>query len=197
MPLDPLVTTADLEARLGRSLTAAELLRVDALISDASASVRGYIGQDITAGTSTDRLKVRSRFVLLPQRPVTAVSTVVDTDANAVTFEWDGNDRVTVSAQVFDSWAFEPYRFGLQYVDVTYDHGYALVPDDIIGVVSGIVLRSFTQSPDEAGIVSETIDEYTYRLGSAAAAGGFGFLQDERNVLDRYRRVGGSMRLAW
>lgn len=197
MPLNHLATQDDIEARLGRALTDQEMVRVGPLLADASVSVRGYTGQEITQGTSTTRLKIRNGFVVLPQRPVTDVTAVADGNANPATYTWDGNDRVTVATQVFDPWSMEPYRLSLQYVDVTYVHGYTSIPDDIRGVVCGIVLRAIGQAPEDAGTISESIDQYSYRLGSAAAAGGYGLLQDERNVLDRYRRVGGSMRLAW
>ena len=54
MALDPLFTVDDVEARLGRDLTAAETARSDGLIADVSAAVRARTGQQLTEATSTD-----------------------------------------------------------------------------------------------------------------------------------------------
>lgn len=194
MALPALATAADVEAALGRTLTAGETARVNQLLASASARFRQVARQQLTAGTSTVRLRAMSSasplhgqgwwscWVRLPQRPVVAVTAVVDMDGNAVDFEHLTDDLVGVRA--------------CGRVDVTYDHGYATVPDVVVGVVAQMVARALGTAPDETGITQESIVGYSYTLGSAAAAGPFGMLPDELAVARSYGRQAGTVRLA-
>jgi hypothetical protein len=187
-----LATSADVVARLGRPLTTVEAARIGALLRDASASVRNYMRQEVTETTTTVRLRVRNGKVRLPQRPVTDVATVANVNGGPVMYSsWEGFDTINVSSNVLDTFAWEPFRYGIAAVDVTYTHGWNPVPDDIIGVVCSIVMRALGREPVDAGMTTESIQGYSYTLGSAAAAGGFGMLQAERDILDTYARVGG------
>lgn len=191
---EPLATLNDVIDRLGRDLTAGEAARIDALLLDVSASVRKYTGQDFTEATTTLRTRVRRGVVTLPQRPVTAVTSVDNVATSTATFfRWDGLDRVTFAMSELDAWQWEPFRIGTgpPVVDIEYTHGYDPIPDDIIGVVSSIAMRALGRKPEEGAVQQESIAGYSYSIGSAGAAGGFGMLPDERSVLDRYRRVGG------
>lgn len=188
MPDTPLASVADLEARLGRTLTGEEATRAAALLVDASAAARSYTGQQFIEDETTVRLKVSRGKVRLPQAPATGVTTVEDTDENPVTFTWLMGQTVEVSTQVPDGWAFEPYSQGLQVVDVTYSHGYETVPDDVIAVVCQIAGRALGATAESSGVQSETIRTYSYSLGGAAASGPVGMLAGERAILDRYRQ---------
>lgn len=180
-------------ARYDGDLSEAQKARVAFLLVDASARVRRYCqGQQFTKSTTTERLQVRNGRVVLPQRPVLAVTSVqVLGSAVSTTFIWEGLDSLAVGANTFGSFGWEPFRFGLTVVDVTYEHGYDPIPDDIIGVVCSIVLRSLGQSPTATGVTSETLGGYSYTTGTIGAAGPFGLLPDERETLDAYRREAG------
>lgn len=187
MVLDPLAQVDDLDVRISGGIPAGDLARAEALLADVSAAVRAYTGQEFTAGTSTDQLvRPRNGIVRLPQRPVTAVGTVTDLNANTLFYTWLQDDRVEVSGNVPDSFAFEPWRNGITRVFVTYDHGYEEIPGDIIAVVCQIAARALGRSPDEAGVTQESIAGYSYTIGTAAGSGPLGMLPDERAVLDRY-----------
>lgn len=197
MALDPLFTVDDVEARLGRDLTAAETARSDGLIADVSAAVRARTGQQLTEATSTDvRLRVRRGKVRLPQRPVTAVTAIKDVNGNPLTFTWLGDDMVQVQPNL-DPFSYVPWRNGISVVDVTYTHGYATadMPDDIIGVCCSVFARAVGRNPLDSGVTAETIAGYSYTMGAVGAAGGFGLLADEREILDRYRRKGGFVQI--
>lgn len=181
MALDPLATTDDLAGRLGRELTDAETDQAELLLADASASVRAYTGQQFTQLEVTSRIRVRGGVVRLPQRPVAAVASVADPDGNDLEFTWYAGDRITLSSPWAATW-----------VDVTYTPGYEEIPADIVAVVCQIAGRAFGRPADQTGLASETIGQYSYQVGGAAAAGAVGMLADERAVLDRYRRVGGT-----
>jgi hypothetical protein len=184
--MDPLATEADIAARLSRALTGTEAARVDALLTDASAAVRSHVPQEFTRATTTDRLLVRRGVVRLPQRPVIAIDAVIGATGNPVLYRWDGDDLLHSTGDVPDTFAWVPYCDGPRYVDVTYTHGYAPIPDDIVAVVCSIVTRALGRIPTDAGLTSESIAGYSYSIGSAAAAGGLGMLPDERAVLDFY-----------
>jgi hypothetical protein len=181
--LDLLASVDDLSGRLGRALTAAESDRAELLLADASAAVRSYTGQHISQSETTSRLRLRGGTVRLPQRPVIDVASVADTDGVDLDVTWVAGDRLVVTNAYLTGW-----------VDVTYTHGYEEIPSEIIAVVCQIAGRAFGRPADESGMQSETIGQYSYTVGVAAAAGGLGLLNDERAVLDRYARVGGT---AW
>lgn len=192
-----LASIADVEARLARDLTGADETRMARLLIDASAAVRGYTGQLFDVVTETLRMKARTGVLRLPQRPVTAVSAVEDPDNNAISYEWWGDDRVYVGGLVpLNQWELNGRRSPISYLDITYTHGYAAVPLDIVAVVCQIAMRAHGTPATDSGKTSESITNYSYSTGGAAAAGGVGMLSDERAVLDRYRRPGGMAVLA-
>lgn len=180
-----LATVADLQDRLGRALDATETTRAGALLEGASARVRTYTGQQFEQSTTTNRLRVRNGSIRLSQRPVTAVTTVKDTDGNVLTHTWHAGDRLDVADQLTGVW-----------LDVTYTHGYATIPDDIVEVVCQMVLRTFGLPSESAGITQQAAGSFSYSVSAAAAAGAVGMLADERAALAPYRRVGGTIRTA-
>lgn len=193
-----LISDGDLEARLGRDLTDAEAERSPAVCADVSASIRLYTGQSFELVETTEVVKIRrSGVAILSQRPVTEVSTVVDHNDNELTFSWlEGDDRIHLSPQVPDSFSWVPYTTPLNKVRVTYEHGYETIPSAVVGVACSVALRALGQTPTDGGTVEEQVDGYRYRLGSAAGAGGFGLLPDERSALEPYRRTIGGFRVA-
>lgn len=186
---DPLAIVADLEGRLGRTFTGEESARAALLLADASAAVRAYTGQLISAATSTARLLLRDGKIRPSQRPIVTVVSVADMDAAVLDHVWYAGPTITVEAAVTD---------GI-WVDLTYDHGFDPVPDDIVAVVCQVAGRAFGVPADQGGISQETIGNYSYSIsgtsrGATAAAGTVGFLNDERAVLDRYRQPLGMVR---
>jgi hypothetical protein len=184
--MPPLATVTDLEGRLGRVLSEDETDRAELLLEDASAAVRSYTGQQFTAtANAVVRLRARAGTIRLPQRPITAVDAVENMDGDAVEFTWYAGDKIVLTGYPQDGW-----------FDVTYDYG-GEIPDDIVAVVCQMTARAFGTTPDATGYQSESIGTYSYTVGPAAAAGAVGLLNDERAVLDRYRRIGGMARLGF
>lgn len=187
-----LATTADLELRTSVEY---EELEAEMALRGASKKVQTYTGQTFALATTTERLKVKaSRFVKLPQRPVVDVTAVVDMDDVAVEFEWYAGDKVTISPNVPDTWSFYARTTPIEWVDVTYEHGYDDIPDDIIAIVCQIAGRALA-SPADQTAGGETLGQYSYQTGAAAAAGVTGLLLPERLTLDTYRRTTGSVRV--
>lgn len=166
----PLVTSQDIEARLGRPLSEDEAARVDGLIADASAEVRAYTGQNFTLGTSTVTLPVNHGRVSLPQRPVIAVEAINGEPVDDVDL---------VGSTLRNVWGCS--------VTVTYRHGYDEVPGDIVAVVAAMVLRGF--STDLIGPMKsrEQIGDYSYGIPESALARRVVVDRTDRSTLDRYR----------
>lgn len=167
---DPLITSQDVADRLGRPLTPDETSRVNALIRDASAEVRNYTGQLITTGRSTVTLPVTGGSVWLPQTPVVGIVAV---NGNSV------DDPDLVGNRLRELYGCT--------VTVTYDHGYAEVPDDIVAVVSAMVIRAMATDPATPMYSREQIGEYSYGLPESALARRVIVDRTDRSTLDRYR----------
>lgn len=188
MVLAALATVDDVVALLGRALTTEENGRIDGLLRSASAKIRSATCQQITAGESTARRRVLHGKVRLPQKPVTEVASVTRaSDALALEFFWPGQQHVQTWLWRIDDFHNVPgLRRELDVVDVTYSHGYDVVPEDIVAVTVNVVLRSLGIPATEGGITQEAIQGYSYRRGVVGAAGALGLLPDELDVLKPY-----------
>lgn len=188
-----LATIEQLQARIGKTLSGADIARATALLDDASAAFRRAAGgQQITQATTTDRVRVVRGKVRLPQAPVTDVTAVTDENGNALLYRWHGGDTIDVSSNVIDDFAWVPWSNPIPVAVVTYTHGYATVPDDVVAVVCQMAARAFGSNPETAGIQQESIGGYSYSIGAAAAAGAVGMLPAERLIAEAYdpRRAG-------
>lgn len=201
MSFPDLASLDDLEVRLNRNLTPDQQGLAAQFLSDASAAVRLYTGQTFTQVVDdVVRLKFRNGKVRLPQRPVTAVTAVTATawdgsETPVLWRWWDGLQDVTVFPNVPNFFAFEPFRTDVTNVTVTYTHGYEAdeLPPALVGIVVQVVGRALGTDVIQTGITQESIGGYSYSLGAAAAAGGFGLLPAEKDMLDVFRRVGGAV----
>lgn len=156
-------TKADLE-RFGYDLAASSYL------ARASARVKAYTGQDILSGTGTHTVWCPWR---LPQRPVTSITSVVDSDAATVEYTQRGD-------YVIPDTAVSPLL-------VTYAHGWAEadIPDTIREVVCSVAARMHAQ-PDGIlrGIQSESADGESITWGSDAYRGASELTSAEKRALD-------------
>lgn len=184
-----LATVADVEAVTGRTFAAgAETNRVTRLLELASAAVRAYTGQTLSA-VADDVVPVRPdggyRF-RLPQRPVTAVASITrgGSPLAATSYWWS---RAGMVESVYGTW-------GVDVLTVTYSHGFTPVPDDVILAVCQIVARNLV-NPE--GIRSETIGETSvvYAIPASGFGLGVGLGPVERGLLGSYRRPVGRIPL--
>tara|TARA_R110002051_G_scaffold1853_1_gene10149 strand:- start:13570 stop:14145 length:576 start_codon:yes stop_codon:yes gene_type:complete len=118
MTVTQLASENDVEAALGRDLTTEETARIGAILDKASEQFRRVSGQQFTPGSSTVRLKVNGGRVRLPQRPVTAVTSVTDDAGNAVAYT-QFKSVLTTSLR------------SDQFVIVSYTHGATEVPAEV------------------------------------------------------------------
>ena len=124
MALTPLATVADLEAR-GVTVAAGELAAVTVYLDVASTLVRDAAGSPVSQTESTVKVEGRGTDRLpLPGAPVTAVSATL---ADGVAL---GDCKLLNGAL----WRAEGFAEGTEYT-VTYTHGLAEVPADIVDMV--------------------------------------------------------------
>lgn len=206
-----LATNADLEARLGRTLTSAEQARATALLADASALIRGYTKQQYEAvADDTIVLRPVGATLRLPQRPVTAVSSVVavaggggtDVTLSASEWTWDRIDEIELYPGVPGRWycpagwqSTEPpdtYR-------VTYSHGESPIPAGVVAVCCRMTLAALLAPTMAEGLVQERIGQYSYQYGQQAGSGSPGatvrMTETDRDDLKRYRRTAGTIQM--
>lgn len=218
MTLAPLAWTDDVAAILQRELTATELVYAARLIDMASGMVRRYTRQDITAVTG-EVLTLPGNWgqtITLPQRPVTAVTSVVINGATPTYAQWKlvgdelfigtGSFQPDYGSSLFGGtglWgpagsSAGPQATGASWqgpqsgIVVTYDHGYATIPDDIVNEVAGMVALQIS-SP--VGVDKEVIGGYqaTY---AKSPVGGMSLTDETKSVLNFYRRRAASVSIA-
>lgn len=170
-----LATIADVEARLGRSLTTAEISKANAYLNDASALFVQRAVQKFEVSESTVRLFPNDGVVRLVQRPVISVDSVTDIDGNAIDFTFDGHQSI------YDLGAYTP-------VTVNYQHGSADVPDDVVAVVAGMVARTLSISPDAAaGVQQQSVGPFSQSYANWAVGAQVMMSPAEAKVADTYR----------
>jgi hypothetical protein len=169
-----------------------------ALLDDASAVVRAYTRQDFELHTDDEVvLRAVGGRIGLPGRPVQSVSRVeviggseALPDFTLADWLYDGIDTVRVGegAAVINLpeawWDDDGYPGTYR---VTYTHGYAEVPAEVLSVVCGVVLRVLT---NPSGYRSETVGSYsvTYAVPATGEQLGTNLTRYEMRMLDRYRR---------
>ena len=218
MPLVSLAITDDVAAILQRPLTATELVSAARLLGMASGMIRRYTRQDITA-VAADVLTLPGNWgqtITLPQRPVTAVASVVINGANPVYAQWKViGDDLFIGTGSFQPdygsslwggtalWGPAGSSQGIQAtgaswqgpqssVVVTYDHGYVIVPDEIVNEVAGMVALQIS-SP--VGIDKEVIGGYQ-AVYAKSPVGGMSLTDETKAVLNFYRRRVASVSIA-
>ena len=144
-----LATIADVEARLGRSLTVAETSQATAWLSDASAMFVQRAVQKFEVSESTVRLFPRDGVVRLVQRPVIEINSVTDIDGVELDYTYDGFQSI------YELGSYSP-------VIVNYDHGSDTIPDDVVAVVAGMVVRTLLIPADAAaGIQQQSVGPFS------------------------------------
>lgn len=161
MTTAPLATPKDVADALGRDLTPEELRKVVPILAKASALFRLKSGQLFTPGTSTVRLKSDGGRIYLPQRPVTEVLGVHDTNIHSIDYSRQGQ-WLTTSLSSSD------------FAIVTYAHGgevpelVALTIADIgrkVLSISEHAAAGVTQYSDTTGPFTESYSYATWAVG--------------------------------
>lgn len=173
--MDPLVSTSEVAGLLDNMLSPPAEWVVAEAVEVVSALVRSYCRSTITH-VSNDVAVLQGtcgRRLLLGERPVTAVASVrLDAtllDPNG--YRWQRSGALWRRA----GWGGPECD-----VEVTYSHGYATVPADLVAVTRLAAIR-LASNPEQ--LSREEVEGY-----SALASTPVGFTVGELLVLDRYRR---------
>jgi hypothetical protein len=173
MALPPLADVSDLGVRLGLDLNLDT--RAAAILRDVSARVRSLCGRDFTLVTDDEvTVDVCGGYATLPDGPVIEVDEVT-VDGDSVDFTWTSGRKINAIA-------------GGPTAVVTYTHGWAEVPDDIVAVVCQVAGRAYGTKPQDSGHTTQTLGDYSVGTGSAAAQGPLSLMADEKATLARYAR---------
>jgi len=187
-----------------------ELLRVDITdleairscqraITEATAAIRNYCGQYLELVEDDEyTFDVRpARWnLMLPELPVTEVSQVVEDGETLEADDWE----LGLYGQLWR--VGRRWTAGVQVVTVTYSHGYASIPDDVVAVCMRAAVRAYQaglKSLESAGvpvIASKSLGDYAVSFASEGtnegllgASGTRMLLLSEKDVLDKYRQV--------
>lgn len=161
--MDPLATVADITAR-GVTIDEAEVPLVETYLESASAAVRDAAGTPISRATSTVALPAPAgAWLRLPALPVVDVAAVTADGEEVGGWRLIGH-RLHRGA----GWGCTPVE-----VAVTYTHGLAEVPADIVDLVCRIAVQTLIAHRGEADgtgiaagdIRSERIGDYSVTYG--------------------------------
>lgn len=194
--MDPLASPTDLSDRLGRPLTSTEEARAQSLLADASAKVRSYTRRTfVRTDNETVVLRAQQGEIRLPQSPVLSVASVVAIGAGGapdlpvVGWQWDGLDIVRVATDtpainMPELWYEDDAVAYPGTYRVTYSHGAAQVPDDIVGIVARMALRTLTAPTAAGGVTGETLGPYSYRTDGSGVGTAVLMTDDDRRELN-------------
>ena len=173
----PLLTTDDVEGRLGRTLTAGETTRLQLVIDDVTAVITARLENDLTNGTDASETfnYHDSAWIVLDKWPVTIASVTGDGETITPDLTDERNGWIRVNT-----------RYST--VVVEYDWGFDPAPSALKAVAAQIAGRAFGRPSELAGITSETTGPYNFQIGGAAASGPAGMLSAEAAVVDGLRR---------
>jgi hypothetical protein len=209
MTLPNLATTDDVAAILGRSLTSAETTSATRLLAMASGQVRRYTRQTLSLVTD-DSVVLPGNWghvLVLPQRPVSSVTSVTFSNGIAPTTQWKlVNDSLFLGTGAYmpdysgSIWGGQalwgpagsnnaPQATGSTWqgpqtqITVVYTHGYTDIPQDIVNEVAGMVAM---QLNTDVGVQSEQIGGYKV-VYDRAQSGAMVLSEEAKSVLNFYR----------
>lgn len=160
--------------------------RIMFLLDSACTEIRGELHQqlDLVAGDVIYLDGTGFRRMLLPQCPVLDVTEVLkdegeDTEELITDFKGvTGNISLRDSGILYRRLG---WKLGVGNYKVTYDHGYAVMPTDLVNVAINMARTNIAVAP--GAIVSETIGGYSYTRGDVTQA----TIEPYLKVLTKYK----------
>jgi len=178
-----LATVDDLNASQGTNFGGADPVAIR-LLELASALVQDEAGQDFELVTNDDvGVTTEERGIWLPQRPINQINNISFYRYNLGDWTLDPTSYVLAP----DGWVV-PVNYGYWWrpgilFTVNYDHGYAVIPDDVIAIVCNTVGRQLDNPTQNRRIAAGTFSESTDAKDTLALATG-----DARRLRRKYRR---------
>lgn len=166
-----------------------ETERAELLLRIASGEVRAFTGRLFDEVVDEVRLLdgTGASTLMLPDAPVSDVAEVLEAAGTDNETELDGPGTSSPAWEWTSAGYLRRIDGGffvrrLRWYQVTYDHGYATIPDDVLGVVLAVAGRA-VGNPD--GTKQEAIGRYSYTAAGDAA--GIGLLEVDRTALVGWR----------
>lgn len=193
MSLTPLAAVSDVAALMPRAMTSDETTRAAALLSSASSRIRGVTRQDFTQSQTTNIIAPIDNQIILPQRPVISVDAVGRVNADGKTilpysvWTWDGAATLMLGPpsaiiNAPEVWVDSDWFWRNVSYQITYTHGYSVIPDDVIDIAASMVMRVI-MAPGSPGVVGETIGGYSYRIADGFPSAMVSMTGDEEKFL--------------
>lgn len=190
-------TVADIEHFLQIAIPALKLAAANRAIVEATAAIQNYTHQalEAVAGETITLECAGGVRLFLPELPVTAVISVVE-DGEVLVVDDDYKlGEHGILYRISDFW-----RKGIQIIEVTYDHGYAVIPDDIVSIATRAASRAYQaglraeEMSGISGVTALSLGDYSVSFGGEGAGEGvLGasaaplLLKSEKLQLDKYR----------
>lgn len=194
-------TIADLEAFLQISIPYDSEAAARA-IQEATNAIKTYCQQEIeqVAGDEITLDCAGGTKLFLPELPVTAVTEVIEDGETLVVDDDYKLGQYGILHRIGAKWAE-----GIQIIEITYAHGYAMLPGIVVDVATRAAARAYQAGlrAEEAdgvpGVASKSLGDYAVTFGSEQSTGAgeamLGasaapmLLRSEQRMLDKYRYV--------
>jgi hypothetical protein len=153
----------------------------ESIVRQVQATIRSFCGWHV-APELEEELTLDGRglnHLWLPTLKVKAIASVTD-EGNALTsddFDWSESGYLERRT---GTWSTRPRQ-----IVVELTHGYAEIPDDLIGAAVAIAARA---SSSPSGSVREQTGPFARDFGQVnGVAGGIALLEQEKDILSRYK----------
>lgn len=179
-----LITTAELEAFMGRTFTDTEEAQAEVLIDLVSSVIESETGVSFSPRADED-VRVQADgygMIEFHSKPISSVTVYEPDTTTEIDYAvWDGLACV---------YGLQPN----QVVDIVYSHGYTVPPGDIKAVCYGVCSRIII---NPSGLRQETVGSISVTYpGIGGEAGTINFSSLEKRILKKYSDSVKSMRLA-
>lgn len=187
-----LAAVFDVEAVLQREIATEDVPRVTRLIELASGVARREAGGQTISAVAGDVITLAGTYeseMWLPQRPVTALTSIVVDGITVIssTYKWTRQGRLyrtSYDREIPDWRSWGPWGTPDSEVVVTYDHGYADVPEDIALVVAEMVSNRISNPDSLRNIAVEDFSQgFVQPIGEPLS---FGMTDKHRETLARF-----------
>jgi hypothetical protein len=179
--------------------TPAQIAAAERALAEATAAIRNYTGQYLSLVTGdVVTLDGRGARLFLPELPVISVASVVEDGAALVATTNYKLGLYGILHRINGRWLS-----GVQNVVVTYTHGYAELPDDIVNICTRAASRAYqagltaVENDAALGVASKQLGDYSVAYqsdqgggvsdGLMGASGARLLLMSEKDILNKYK----------
>lgn len=180
----------------GKTYTDDQVWQITTQLSAASREIQKYTGQKLLRQAHIWKPKFCAEL-RIPQMPDVVITSVKDVNANNVAYSFDGVDTLYVTNPALIAFDYNPFILTgfSNRLTVVYEAGYDVIPSDVKAICCQMAIRAFGADPMKSGMTQESITNYSYQQGQAAAAGPIGMLPMESDSLEPYKRIRGPIEM--